>query len=71
MEINCRLYDIFPDHKEITYTYDFVYNWKHYLENIVSDYSYNYFRCLEGAGNTPPEDDGEGKWIPELFGSYF
>lgn len=60
METECRLYEFFYDYKRITYTYDFGDNWKHYLEieNIVPDYSYNYSRCLEGTGNTPPEDVG-------------
>lgn len=60
METDSRLYDFFPDYKEIIYTYDFGDNWKHYLEleSVIPDYSYNYSKCLEGLGNTPPEDVG-------------
>lgn len=58
--INRKKAIILPDCKEIIYTYDFGDNWKHYLEidKIVPAYLNNYADCLEGVGDTPPEDIG-------------
>ncbi|WP_066172599.1 plasmid pRiA4b ORF-3 family protein [Bacillus marinisedimentorum] len=45
---------------KIEYIYDFGDSWEHEIEvgNIKEDYDKNYPVCLEGKGNTPPEDVG-------------
>ncbi len=68
LETEYRLFDFFPEYKKISYTYDFGDFWKHDLEieEIIPDYSNNYAVCIEGVGNTPPEDvGGEGGY--EMF----
>lgn len=37
-------------------------NWEHYIEiqNIIGNYTQNYPVCVDGEGNTPPEDVGGG-----------
>lgn len=44
----------------IKYIYDYGDNWEHYIEieKIIEDYDRNYPVCLEGEGNTHPEDVG-------------
>lgn len=60
MELNNRatLLDYIP--ARIKYIYDFGDSWEHYIEveNVINDYDKNYPICLDGAGNTPPEDVG-------------
>ncbi len=53
---------------KIKYNYDFGDNWQHYieLERVIDDYDKNHPICLEGEGNTPPEDVG-GKYGYEEF----
>jgi len=45
---------------KIKYNYDFGDNWQHYIEveKIIDDYGKNYPVCLDGEGDTPPEDVG-------------
>ncbi len=56
------LEDIFPDHEEVIYEYDFGDSWMHKitLEKVIKS---NLFRAslLEGKGERPPEDVG-GSW---------
>ncbi len=42
----------------IKYNYDYGDNWQHNLEveEIIAEYDHNYPLCLDGEGNTPPED---------------
>jgi len=45
---------------KIKYNYDFGDDWQHYIEveKVVPDFEYNHPICIEGQGNTPPEDVG-------------
>jgi hypothetical protein len=53
------LRDIFPDHEEVTYTYDFGDSWKHTitLEKTVRSDAFE-VTYLDGRGERPPEDVG-------------
>ena len=53
------LKDIFPDHEEVTYTYDFGDSWNHTitLEKIVRSDAFG-ASYLDGKGERPPEDVG-------------
>lgn len=53
---------------KIKYNYDFGDNWQHYIEvvNVLPDFEYRYPICIEGEGNTPPEDVG-GEYGYEEF----
>ncbi|MGD7043215.1 plasmid pRiA4b ORF-3 family protein [Jeotgalibacillus proteolyticus] len=53
---------------EMMYIYDFGDDWRHRItvEKMVDDYAFNHPLCLEGEGDTPPEDiGGEGGY--EMF----
>jgi hypothetical protein len=58
LETDEKLLDYLP--AEILYTYDFGDSWEHEisLEKVIDNYEWNYSVCLEGEGNTPPEDVG-------------
>jgi hypothetical protein len=58
LETDEKLLDYLP--AEILYTYDFGDSWEHEisLEKVIDNYEWNYPVCLEGEGNTPPEDVG-------------
>jgi len=61
LEKGIRLSEYIP--APIKYIYDYGDHWEHYIviEKIIEDYDRNYPVCLEGEGNTPPEDvGGEG-----------
>ena len=60
LEHGVRLYEYIPRFRRINYTYDFGDNWEHRIEveKVIEDYDANYPVCLEGKGNTPPEDVG-------------
>lgn len=63
LERNIKLSEYIPKYKRMKYNYDFGDNWQHIIEaeEIIEDYDKNYSICLEGEGNTPPEDvGGEG-----------
>jgi hypothetical protein len=64
----CKLSEYIPACKRIKYNYDFGDNWEHYIEveRMIDDYDVNYPVCLDGEGNTPPEDVG-GKHGYEEF----
>lgn len=53
-----KLTDYLP--AQMKYTYDFGDNWQHFIkvEKIIDQYQHNYPVCLDGAGNSPPEDIG-------------
>lgn len=59
LEKGIKLSECIPKYKRLKYNYDFGDNWQHYMEveGIIEDYDKNYPVCLEGEGNTPPEDD--------------
>ncbi|WP_071460893.1 plasmid pRiA4b ORF-3 family protein [Bacillus massilinigeriensis] len=59
-EVDSTLADLFPKYQELDYIYDLGDNWEHHIifEKVIEDYSVNYPICLEGEGNTPPEDVG-------------
>ncbi|WP_027364989.1 plasmid pRiA4b ORF-3 family protein [Desulfotruncus alcoholivorax] len=58
LETGIKLSEYIP--ARIKYNYDFGDNWQHYIEveRVIDDYDKNYPVCLEGEGNTPPEDVG-------------
>ena len=61
LEKGVKLSEYLPS--KIKYVYDYGDNWQHSIEveEIIDDYDKNYPLCLDGKGNTPPEDvGGEG-----------
>ncbi len=58
LEKGIKLSEYIP--ARIKYTYDFGDNWQHYIEveKVITDHAVNYPVCLEGEGNSPPEDVG-------------
>jgi hypothetical protein len=68
LENGIKLSEYIPKYKRMQYNYDFGDDWQHYIkvEKIIDDYNLNYPICLEGEGNTPPEDVG-GKTGYEEF----
>src|SRR5699024_5092704 len=62
------LSDFLPAHKTIKYIYDFGDDWEHdiEIESFIESYDKNHPICLDGEGNTPPEDVG-GKYGYEEF----
>jgi hypothetical protein len=59
-ETGIKLSEYIPTYKKLKYNYDFGDDWQHDIEveRIIDDYNANYPICLEGEGNTPPEDVG-------------
>ncbi|MCK5764306.1 MAG: plasmid pRiA4b ORF-3 family protein [Clostridiales bacterium] len=66
LETGIRLSDYMP--AKIKYVYDFGDNWQHYIEveKVIEEYDKNYSVCIDGKGNTPPEDVG-GEYGYEEF----
>jgi len=66
LEKGIKLSEYIP--ARMKYNYDFGDNWQHYIEveRVINDYDKNYPVCLEGEGNTPPEDAG-GEYGYEEF----
>ncbi len=66
LEVGVKLSEYIPS--KIEYVYDFGDNWQHYIEieRVIDDYVVNYPVCLEGEGNSPPEDVG-GEYGYEEF----
>ncbi|MCJ7841281.1 plasmid pRiA4b ORF-3 family protein [Lederbergia sp. NSJ-179] len=60
LEKGIRLSEFIPVYKKLKYTYDFGDNWQHYIdvEKVIDNYDSRHPVCLEGEGNTPPEDVG-------------
>lgn len=60
LETGIKLSEYIPAYKKLKYNYDFGDNWEHYIEveDTIDDYDVYYPVCLEGEGNTPPEDVG-------------
>ncbi|WP_087972065.1 plasmid pRiA4b ORF-3 family protein [Oceanobacillus rekensis] len=60
LEAGIKLSDYLPTYKHMNYVYDFGDDWTHSIEveSIMNDYDKNYPICMEGEGNTPPEDVG-------------
>lgn len=54
------LSDVFPENKQMVYTYDFGDNWKHKIEliRVIEEYEDELPYLLEAKGQTPPEDVG-------------
>ena len=60
VEAGIKLSDYLTVYKHMDYVYDFGDDWIHRIEveAIIHDYDKNYPVCIEGEGNTPPEDVG-------------
>lgn len=60
LETDIKLSEYIPSYKKITYIYDFGDYWRHRIEveGEITDYSTHHPICVEGKGNTPPEDVG-------------
>lgn len=54
------LREIFPQHDTIIYNYDFGDNWILHIRllSLIDDYDKNHPVCLDGEGESPPEDVG-------------
>ncbi|MBK5253348.1 MAG: plasmid pRiA4b ORF-3 family protein [Peptostreptococcaceae bacterium] len=57
---NIKIANYLPKYKKVNYRYDFGDGWQHIIkvENLSFDYNKNYAYCLDGEGNTPPENVG-------------
>lgn len=55
-----HLDEYLPKYKNIVYTYDFGDDWKHIIcvEDILFDYDKYHAICVDGNGDSPPEDIG-------------
>lgn len=55
--------------RKVLYIYDFGDDWYHDIEveRIIDDYEVNYATCLDGEGNTPPEDVGGERGYEEYL----
>ncbi|WP_249872398.1 plasmid pRiA4b ORF-3 family protein [Oceanobacillus saliphilus] len=60
LEKGIQLSTYLPTYKHMDYVYDFGDDWLHRIEveAVIDDYDKNYPICMEGEGNTPPEDVG-------------
>jgi len=67
-EKGVKLSEYIPACEKMTYNYDFGDDWNHDIEveSMIENYEFNYPVCLEGEGNTPPEDVG-GEYGYEEF----
>ena len=52
--------EIFPNHKQMIYTYDYGDNWEHHIQlvRVIEEYDGELPYLLEAKGRTPPEDIG-------------
>jgi hypothetical protein len=60
LESGIKLSEYLPDNKYLTYTYDLGDDWQHEIEveKVIEDYNAPHPICIDGEGNTPPEDVG-------------
>lgn len=60
LENGIKLSEYLLQYKKLKYIYDFGDYWQHYIEvaKIIDNYDKNYPVCIDGKGNTPPEDVG-------------
>lgn len=60
LEHRVKLSEYIPGVTHLKYLYDFGDNWEHYIEveKVISDYDTYHPACIEGEGDTPPEDVG-------------
>ncbi|WP_423408311.1 plasmid pRiA4b ORF-3 family protein [Heyndrickxia sp. MSNUG] len=60
LEHHVKLSEYIPGVTHLKYVYDFGDNWEHYIEveKAIRDYDTYHPVCLEGEGDTPPEDVG-------------
>ncbi len=60
LDSEIKLSEYFPKQKKAIYRYDFGDNWVHNIEveDFIFDYDKNYTVCLNGEGDSPPEDVG-------------
>jgi hypothetical protein len=59
-EMDVKLSQYLPGVTKLKYLYGFGDNWEHYIEGekLISDYDTYHSVCIEGEGDTPPEDVG-------------
>lgn len=69
LETHIKLSEYIPKYKRMFYHYDFGDSWEHHIvvEKIIEDYDKNYAVCVDGEGNTPPEDVGGSYGYLEFF----
>lgn len=69
LETHIKLSEYIPKYKRILYHYDFGDSWEHHIvvEKIIEDYDKNYAVCINGEGDTPPEDVGGSYGYLEFF----
>jgi len=69
LETGIKLAEYLPAHSYLTYTYDFGDDWIHEVEveKTIEEYDAPYPVCLEGEGNTPPEDVGGSHGYEEFL----
>jgi len=67
LEKGIRLSDYMP--AKMKYNYDYGDNWQHYIEveKVIEESDRNYPFCLEGEGNSPPEDVGGEQGFEEFL----
>ncbi|WP_048828031.1 plasmid pRiA4b ORF-3 family protein [Bacillus sp. B-jedd] len=69
METGIRLSDYLPASESLAYRYDFGDDWLHIIEveEVIDEYDKPQPICVDGEGNTPPEDvGGEGGYAEFL-----
>lgn len=69
LDAEIKLSEYLPEHQTIKYIYDFGDDWRHDIEveTFIDDYDKNYPVCVEGEGDTPPEDVGGERGYKEFL----
>lgn len=69
LEHHVKLSEYIPEVTQLKYLYDFGDNWEHYIEveKVIRDYDTYHPVCVEGEGDTPPEDVGGRPGYSEYF----
>ena len=72
LEKGVKIAAYMPKYKRLLYNYDFGDDWNHTieLENFMFDYDKNYPVCVDGEGNTPPEDVGGESGYEQFLEAY-